>query len=74
MSRVFCWECGEPIWSEDSKYYDDQRGEYGPIDLCPNCGVELSPDTVTSLTPKELVAHVRTQTIAKSILARGRNG
>jgi len=73
MSTVFCWECGEPIWEEDSTYFDDQRGEYGPIDMCPNCSSELSPDTVTSLTPKELAAHVRAQTITEIAMTRGRN-
>lgn len=71
--RVFCWECGEPIWSEGSKYFEDQRCEYGAIDLCPYCASELTPDTITPLTPKELSAHVRTQTMTKIALARGRN-
>ena len=69
MSTVFCWECGERFWERAGAYW--HHGE--PRQKCITCGSELSPDTVTPLTPKELATHVRTQTITEITMARGRN-
>ena len=69
MSTVFCWECGEHFWEEADKYWHNGESHK----KCITCGSELTPDTVTSLTPKELAAHVRAQTITEITMARGRN-